>query len=109
VSYDSSAVPRDRLSVLTIDGHKITPSVGASLNVGPFRLDATYARVIMPEVAVSAEEARIQQVSPVQANPPENPSYINGGIYKAGANIIGLGATFTFDPVAAAAPPPAAP
>ncbi|HZF50385.1 MAG TPA: outer membrane protein transport protein [Polyangiaceae bacterium] len=109
VSYDSSAVPRERLSVLTIDGHKITPSVGVSLNVGPFRLDATYARVIMPEVAVAAEEARIQQVSPVQANPPENPTYINGGIYNARANIIGLGATFTFDPVAAAQPSAPAP
>jgi long-chain fatty acid transport protein len=108
VSYDSSAVPRERLSVLTIDGHKITPSVGVSVNVGPVRLDATYARVIMPEVTVPAEEARIQQVSPVQANPPANPTYINGGVYNAGANIIGLGAVFTFDP-GAAAPPPAAP
>jgi long-chain fatty acid transport protein len=107
VSYDSSAVPRERLSVLTIDGHKITPSVGMSVNVGPVRLDVTYARVIMPDVTVAPEEARIQQVSPVQANPPENPTYINGGLYKARANIIGLGAAFTFD--RAAAPPPAAP
>jgi long-chain fatty acid transport protein len=109
VSYDSSAVPRDRLSVLTIDGHKITPSVGASLNVGPFRFDVTYAHVIMPETAVPVGEAKIQQVIPVRANPPENPTYINGGIYNARANILGLGATFTFDPIAAAAPPPAAP
>lgn len=108
VSYDSSAIPKERLSVLTIDGHKITPSVGVSLNVGPVRLDATYARVIMTESAVAAEEAKIQQVSPVQANPPEHPTYINGGIYNAGANIIGLGAVFTFDPAAAAAPPASA-
>lgn len=109
ISYDSSAIPKALMSVQTIDGHKITPSVGVSLNVGPFRLDATYARVIMPEVAVAPEEARVPQVVPVRATPPENPTYINGGLYNAGANIIGLGATYTFDPAPVAASTPAAP
>jgi long-chain fatty acid transport protein len=101
ISFDSSAVPREKLSVLTIDAPKFTPALGVSLYVGPFRLDATYAHVFALDQTVAPGEARIAQVSPVRANPPATPPYINGGVYSARANIIGLGGSFTFDPAPA--------
>ncbi len=105
IHFDSSAVPKEYLSVLTMDANKITPSIGFGAEIGPIRLDAVFAYVIMPEVTVDPREAKIQQVSPVQANPAAFPTVVNGGIYNGGAAIIGLGAAYTFDPIAAAAKP----
>lgn len=98
VSYESSAVPREYFSVLTLDPDKVTASLGLGVHVGPFRFDVTYARMFAPDVTVGPDEARIPQVSPVRANPSEYPNYINGGVYSASANIVGLGAAYTFDP-----------
>jgi long-chain fatty acid transport protein len=108
VGFDSSAVPRELLSVLTLDAPKVTPAIGVSLHIAAFRFDATFAHVFAPEVTVAPEEARVPLLSPVKANPAENPTYINGGIYNARANIIGLGATYTFDPAPVAPAAPAA-
>lgn len=112
ISFDSSAIPAERLSVLTMDGPKLTPSLGVSVHVGAFRFDATYAHVFTPEITVDPAQAKVALLTPVKANPPENPTYINGGVYNARANIVGLGAVYTFDPAApapAAAPRPPAP
>lgn len=110
VSFETSAVPKEYLTVLTIDSNKLTTGLGASLHVGKWRFDAVYAHVFAFGVTVDPKEAKITQVSPVVANPPKNPNTINGGIYSARADAIGLGIAYTFDPAPVDdAPPPAAP
>ncbi len=98
VSYESSAVPREYLSVLTLDAGKVTTALGASVTFGKLRLDATYAHIFAFDTTVDPREAKITQVSPVIANPSKSPDYINGGIYSQRANVIGLGFAYTFDP-----------
>ncbi len=96
VGFETSAVPNEYLSVLTIDSNKLTPSIGAGLSLGPVRLDMVVAHAIMFSQDVDPRDAKISQVSPVVANPPANPNIINGGSYSASATVIGLGAMYTF-------------
>ena len=67
MSYESSAIPRDYLSLLTIDMNKITLSVGGGLHVGEhWRLDLTYAHLFASSVDVvppSAERLISKAVS----------------------------------------------
>ncbi|MFO0592083.1 MAG: outer membrane protein transport protein [Polyangiaceae bacterium] len=111
IAYESSAVPTDYLHVLTLDADKIVPSVGVSVHFGKLRLDAVYAHVIMFDRQVDPATAKIAQVSPVVANPPAQPDYVNGGLYSARADIVGLGLTYQFGavPKEFAAPEKAAP
>ena len=95
-SFESSAIPSDYLSVLTIDSNKVTPSGGISVRIGHVRLDAVYARVIGFSTEVASKDAKIAQTIPIQANPPVYPDYINAGSYSWNANVFGLGMTYTF-------------
>jgi len=96
VSYESSAVPVDYLHVLTMDSDKVSASLGLSLHVGKVRFDAVYAHIFLFDRRVDPEAAQIAQVSPVVANPPENPNYVNGGNYTSRADIVGLGITYQY-------------
>jgi long-chain fatty acid transport protein len=98
VSYESSAIPKEYLSVLTLDAGKVTTAFGASVRIGKLRIDATYAHLFASTTTVDPKEAKITQVSPVSANPPKNPDYINGGIYSQRADVVGLGIAYTFEP-----------
>ena len=107
VSYESSAVPPEWLSVLTIDSSKVTTALGLGLHVGRARFDFTFAHVFSSEVTVDPREAKVPQVSPVNARPPARPDIVNGGVYSASTNVFGLGFAYTFDPPPAElAPPP---
>lgn len=97
LSFETSAVPAEYLTVLTLDAPKVTAALGAGFHVGRFRFDATFAHVFAFDVDVAPEEARVPQVSPVQANPPRNPNYINGGQYSSATNVVGLGLAYTID------------
>lgn len=105
VSYESSAVPAETLSVLLVDSAKVTPSVGFGFEIGHVRLDAVFAHLFAQSVTVAADQARLQQTLPLSANPPKYPDYVNGGVYKWSANVIGLGFAYTFGHPAT--PPPA--
>jgi long-chain fatty acid transport protein len=111
VSFETSAVPNAYESVLTIDQNKVTAALGASLHWKKVRLDLTYAHVFGLPVNVDPKDAKIALVSPVRANDPVKPDYINGGSYAARADAIGLGLAYTFDPApvpdAAPVTPPA--
>ncbi len=96
VSYETSAVPPENLSVLLVDAAKVTPSVGFGLEIDHIRLDAVFAHVFAETVTVAADKARLEQTLPLAATPPKNPDYINGGVYSWSANVIGLGMTYTF-------------
>lgn len=95
-SFESSAVPADYLSVLTIDSNKVTPAVGVSVTIDAFRIEAVYAHVFAESVTVAPEDAKIEQVVPLLANPAKYPDTINGGVYNWSANVVGLGASYTF-------------
>jgi long-chain fatty acid transport protein len=99
VSFETSAVPPDYLSVLTIDQNKVTTAVGASMYWRKLRLDIVYAHVFGFDVDVNPSTAQLALISPVQANPPKVPDIINGGNYSARADVLGLGLAYTFDPV----------
>jgi long-chain fatty acid transport protein len=96
VSFETSAVPNQYLSVLTIDANKVTAALGGSLHYGKWRFDVAYAHVFAFTTTVDPADAKITQVSPVNANPPAQPDYINGGVYAARADAIGLGMAYTF-------------
>jgi long-chain fatty acid transport protein len=102
LSWESSAVPPEQLTVLTIDAPKVTTALGLSLRLGKVRIDLTYAHVFASDVTVDPDKARSPQLSPVQANPPREPRYVNGGQYSARADVVGLGFAYTFEPPPAA-------
>jgi long-chain fatty acid transport protein len=113
VSFETSAIPNAYESVLTIDQNKVTAALGGSMHWRKLRLDFVYAHVFGFDVDVAPGNARLPLISPVQANPPRNPDYINGGTYAARADVLGLGLAYTFDPslpdppAGASAPAPA--
>jgi len=100
VAYESSAVPTDYLHVLTLDSDKVVGSLGVSAHIGKVRIDAVYAHVFMFDRSVDPATAKIAQVSPVVANPPVKPDYVNGGLYSSRADIVGLGITYQYGAVA---------
>lgn len=93
-SYESSAVPTDYLHVLTLDSDKVSAAVGLSVRIGKVRLDASYAHVFFLDRTVDPASAKIAQVAPVMANPPDHPNYINGGQYSMRGDVVGLGITY---------------
>lgn len=95
-SYESSAVPEEYLSVLTVDIPKVTLALGLGIHYEDARFDVMYAHVFGPEVVVDPDEARMPLLSPVQANIPEAHT-INGGNYNARAHVVGIGLRYDFD------------
>ncbi|HVY48574.1 MAG TPA: outer membrane protein transport protein [Minicystis sp.] len=120
VSFETSAVPNQYLSVLTIDSNKVTASLGLGLHVNKWRFDAVYGHVFAFDQTVDPRQAKIAQIVPVSANPPKTPDNVNGGQYSARADVVGVGLNYQFDvapaefspeeekkPAAAPAKPPA--
>jgi long-chain fatty acid transport protein len=95
VSYETSAIPKPYLSLLTIDMDKVTLAFGGGLHVGEhWRFDVTYAHLFASSVNVPASEARIGRVNPIAGNAPFEA--VNGGSYSASADLLGVGVQYTF-------------
>jgi long-chain fatty acid transport protein len=95
VSRDSSAVPRDYVSLLSLDADRITLSFGASIHLtDAWRLDALYAHQFIEDVTVSPDEARVARIDPLGGNVA--PETINGGTYHQSGNLFGIGAEYRF-------------
>jgi long-chain fatty acid transport protein len=95
LSYETSAIPRDYLSLLTIDMDKITLALGGGVYIGEhWRVDATYAHLFASSVNVPADSAKIGRVNPIAGNAPLEA--INGGQYAASADLLGVGAQYKF-------------
>lgn len=107
-SFESSAIPSEYLSVMTIDLPKVTLGVGMGLNIGSARFDLTYAHIFGVAVDVDPATAQVPVLSPVKANVSE-PHTINGGSYAARADVLGIGMRYQFEaqPPQAAADPEA--
>ncbi len=108
ISYETSAVPTPYLSATTVDVDKLTVGLGAGLHVGKWRFDGVVARVFGQTAEVGVDEARISQVLPLRANPPDRKNYINAGRYEASALVLGVGLTYQFDSKAKAPSEPPA-
>lgn len=93
-SFESSAVPAESLTVLTVDAAKATLAAGTGVHVGRWRLDAVYAHIFMATTDVDPRDARSPLLVPVQANAV--PHYVNGGSYSASGDVVGLGLTYKF-------------
>jgi long-chain fatty acid transport protein len=109
VAYETSAIPEQYLSVLTMDAPKVTGSVGLGLHIGQWRFDLAYAHVFGFDATVEPEEARVTQVTPLVARPSERPNYINGGEYQARADVFGVGLAYTFEAAPRSVVPEATP
>lgn len=95
ISYETSAIPPEYLSLLTIDTNKLTVAFGGSLHVGEhWRLDASYAHLFASSVYVSPDDAKIPRVNPLPGNAPLEA--VNGGQYAASADLFGVGVQYTF-------------
>ena len=95
VSYETSAVPRDYVSLLSLDMDKITLALGGGLHVGKhWRFDAVYAHLFAASVHVPADQAKIPRIDPLKGNAPLEA--VNGGDYSAAADLIGVGLNYAF-------------
>jgi long-chain fatty acid transport protein len=95
-AYEESAIPNAYLSPLTIDLTKYTPSLGAGLYLGEYlRLDLVLAHVFSADQTVSPSEAMVPRVNPVKGNPTQTEA-VNGGVYSARADVVGVGLNYRF-------------
>ena len=95
VSYETSAVPLDYLSISSLDFDKVIASIGGSLYLGKhWRLDAMYAHVFEMGTYVDPAAAKIPRINPIAGNPSFEP--VNGGWYSASANVVGVGLNYKF-------------
>ena len=95
-AYETSAIPEAYVSPLTIDSNKLTAAIGGGLAIGThWRFDAVLAHVFAADVTVTPQEAAIPRISPVRGNPTPTVA-INGGMYSARADVLGVGLQYTF-------------
>lgn len=96
VSYESTAIPPEYLSAITVDMHKVTIGVGLGLHIDNWRFDIVYAHIFGIDVEVHPDDAAIPIQTPMTTFNPE-PHTINGGLYSARANVLGVGLRYHFD------------
>ncbi len=97
LNYETSAVPAEYLSPLTVDMNKVTLAAGGGIHIQEhWRLDATMALVLANDVTVDPAQAKLPRINPVAGNAVANPETINGGTYTASAFIFGVGANYKF-------------
>ncbi len=95
VSFETSAVPPPRVSLLSLDFPKIQVTVGGSVNVtAHLRLDVLYAHTFAETTYVDPYQAQVTHINPFPGNATPEPT--NGGTYSASANLFGLGANYRF-------------
>ncbi len=96
VSYETSAVPTDYVSVSSLDFNKVIASIGGSLYLGGhWRFDGVYAHAFESSTYVDPHDAQIQRVNPIAGNPSFAP--VNGGWYSASADVVGVGLNYKFE------------
>jgi long-chain fatty acid transport protein len=95
VSYESSAVPPEYLSLSSLDFDKWIVSLGSSLYVGKhWRFDAVFAHVFAQSVYVDPNQAQIPRINPLPGSAPLEA--VNGGQYDASADVVGVGLNYRF-------------
>jgi long-chain fatty acid transport protein len=96
VNYETSAIPTAYLSPLTVDLARVTLGTGGSFHLNKhWRIDLLYAHIFGIGTTVDPAIAAVQKVSPVQGNPAPGEA-INGGMYSARAEVLGVGVNYKF-------------
>jgi long-chain fatty acid transport protein len=101
ISYERSAVPPEYLSVLTVDLDKVQVGIGGSIYLGAskrLRLDATYSHIFAFSQNVDPASAQLAPVAALRANTPPDADTVkvNGGMYSAQADVIGVGMNWKY-------------
>lgn len=95
IAYEQSAVPPEYLSLSSLDFDKTTLAVGGSLYIGKrWRFDGVIGHIFAAEANVQPEEAKIGRINPLQKNAPFES--VNGGRYRARADLLGIGLQYDF-------------
>ena len=95
LNYETTAVPKEYLSLSSLDFNKFTLALGGSLHVGKsWRFDGLYAHLFATSVYSPPETALIPRVNPIRGNAPLEP--VNGGWYSASADLVGVGLNYVF-------------
>jgi long-subunit fatty acid transport protein len=97
-NYETTAIPNNFVSPLTVDSDKLTAAIGGSMYLMKkrLRLDVVYAHVFAADVTVDPATAAISRVNPVQGNAVKYPEAINGGTYSHRADVLGVGLEYRF-------------
>ena len=96
ISYETSAVPKEWVSPLTVDANKVQIGGGLGVYIGKWRLDTAFSYIFAPEVNVDPATAAVPRVNPVKGNPTAGEA-INGGTYTVRALTLGGGLNYKFD------------
>ena len=111
IAYEESAIPPEYLSLSSLDFDKTTLAIGGSLYIGKrWRFDAVLGHIFAAEAKVLPENAKIGRINPLQKNAPFES--VNGGTYRARADLLGIGLQYDFgaiDEPAPRRPPPKRP
>jgi long-chain fatty acid transport protein len=95
ISYETSAVPDNYLSLSSLDFDKLTLSSGASVHLGAhWRLDVVFAHLFSSSVYVDPGTAQLPRINPIKGTGPLEA--VNGGWYSADTNLFGLGMNYKF-------------
>jgi long-chain fatty acid transport protein len=95
-SFETSSADPAWVSPLTIDGNKVIPSLGAGVHIGKgLRIDASFTKVFLFGVDVDPAVAKVPRINPVVGNPVATEP-VNGGSYRASANLFGLGVNYKY-------------
>lgn len=95
VSYETSAVPRNYLSLSSLDFDKWIASIGGGIHVGArWRFDAVLAHVFARSTYVNPDTAQIPRINPLPGGAPLEA--VNGGQYDASADVIGVGLNYSY-------------
>jgi hypothetical protein len=91
-------VPKEYLSLSSLDFDKTTVMIGGGLYVGKhWRLDAVYGHTFTKASYVPAGTAQIERINPLRGNLSEDSKEpVNGGTYSASADLIGVGMRYAF-------------
>ncbi len=97
VSYETSAIPTNYVSPLTIDNDKVIASVGGGLLVmnKKLRLDAAVSHTFQNDVNVPYDTAAVPLINPVKGNATP-PDPVNGGVYHVDVWIVSAGLAYQF-------------
>lgn len=89
--YEQGATPDETTSVFQADSDKLAPTLGASVSIGDWRLDAAYAFVY--HLPREIETSEVAQINPAYE---EGAVVVGNGTYESFLNVFGLGMRYAF-------------
>jgi long-chain fatty acid transport protein len=95
ISHETSAVPTPLLNLSALDFDKWTASLGGAIHIGKhWRFDGVWAHTFVGSVWVDPSTAQFPRINPIPGN--AKPEYVNGGTYRAAADLFGVGLNYSF-------------